>query len=446
MKHSYYNVLSDMEDGTSLLYNTYWESLVRLTAEELQLYEQVESASEEELRNPLYSELEKQHFILDDPNDEADWIQYEYEKYKFNNKVFELIICPTISCNYCCPYCYEKKRPGLMTLEIQDAVMRFVEQSYDDLRFLKLRVTWNGGEPLVGANVIETLSPRFMRFCEEKGIPYHASIMSNGSLADKEMMDRMYKCGVKSMMITFGGKGEVHDCQRPAVNGKSTFDAVYENTLRILRDGTPVNVEYVYDRDNLPSILELADDLTKVENAHLAYCHYPYPKTDYNGDLYDEDGNAMFDLQSTLEARADAFKAIHRASGFDALRWHDVIRPLKHFCGCHTERNYIIDELGYAYKCMCDMDKPQTHALFNVLDAPEDRKLNEEKYCYYMNYNPAQIEPCRTCPVMPICKGTCYIDHDPERFWVTVNCHPIKLAITDYVREYYEALQKEGRA
>ena len=136
MKHSYYNVLSDMEDGTSLLYNTYWESLVRLTAEELQLYEQVESASEEELRNPLYSELEKQHFILDDPNDEADWIQYEYEKYKFNNKVFELIICPTISCNYCCPYCYEKKRPGLMTLEIQDAVMRFVEQSYDDLRFL----------------------------------------------------------------------------------------------------------------------------------------------------------------------------------------------------------------------------------------------------------------------------------------------------------------------
>ena len=445
MKHSYYNVVSKLDDDTSLLYNTYWESLAVLDEDELAAYREVESASEDELQSPLMCQLAQQHFIIDNPEDEADWIQYEYEKDKFNNRVFELVICPTIDCNFRCPYCYEKKRPGMMPLDIQDAVVRFVEECYEELPFLEMRVTWYGGEPLLGADVIEYLSGHFLSFCEKHDIPYHASIMTNGSLADKCMMDRMYACGVKSMMITFGGKGELHDRQRPSVDGSPTYETILENTKRILADGTPVNIECVYDSENLESLVELAGDFARGENSENVYMHYPYPKTDYNNDLVDEDGNQLFDLKAQLKQRASAFEQLHFAAGFDSKRWHSIIRPLHHFCGAHTERDYIIDELGGVYKCMCDMDKPETHQIFNVLDDPDKRKFNLKKLMYYMSYNPVRSKPCRTCRVMPICKGSCFIDHDPERYWVPTSCHPIKVAIVDYVRAYYEALVEEGR-
>lgn len=444
MKYSYYNVLSPLDDGSNLLYNTYWESLAVLNPEESELYKQIEQ-DETSVDVSFTQQLANQHFILEDPEDEADWIQYEYEKYKYNNRIFELTICPTIDCNLRCPYCYEKKRPGMMTEETQDALVHFVEESYDELPFLEMRVTWYGGEPLLGADVIERLSGFFMPFCEKHEVKYHASIMSNGSLADEAMMKRMYACGVESMMITFGGKGSMHDRQRPAVDGTSTFQATYENAKRILADGTPLNLECVYDSENLESCIELVSDFAQCENCANLYMHYPYPKTDYNGDLYDEDGNPLFDLKDKLSKRAESYEALHAAANFDSRRWASIIRPLRHFCGAHTERNFVIDELGRAYKCMCDMDKPETHELFNVCDPQEKRRFNHDKLAYFMTYNPAKTKPCRNCRVMPVCKGACFIDHDPERYWVPTSCHPIKIAIVDYVRAYYEALKKEGR-
>lgn len=437
MKHSYYNVLTNLSEDEYLLYNTNSEAMAVLTSSEKDDYERIGKG--ELAEGPLYEALLANRFILENPEDEASWLEYEYEKYKYNNRLFELIITPTISCNLRCSYCYERKRPGFMSENVQDALIRFVEQSYEQQPFREFRVTWYGGEPLLGANIIERLSKAFLKFCDTHGVAYHASLMTNGSLASKEMMDRMYACGVKSVQVTFGGKGEVHDSERPAVDGTPKFQTIYDNTCRMLDDGTAVHVEYVFDADNIDSCIEVASDLGP---HHNIFTHFPYPKMDYNNDFCDSNGVCRYHLQTPKE-QAQGYRDIILATQPDADHWRQLLHPLKHYCGAQTDRFFVIDEQGRAYKCICDVDKPDTHTLFNVCEPVEERKVNWEKMTYYMGHNPIKNSRCRTCRVLPLCNGYCFIDQDQDRDWVANRCYPMKYAIEDFLRAYYEAKTKE---
>lgn len=438
MKSSYYNILTKLNESEYLLYNTNSEAMAVLTATEKEEYEGIVKG--DIASGKLFDALLSEHYILEDPEIEAKWLEYEFEKYKYNNRLFELIITPTIDCNFCCEYCYEHKRPGLMSKEVQDALISFVEESYNQQPFREFRVTWYGGEPLLGVEIIEYLSKAFLAFCNKHDIAYHAALMTNGSLASKEMMGRMYKCCVKSVQVTFGGKGEIHDNERKSVDGSPSFQTIYDNTQRMLDDGTAVHVEYVYDADNLASCIEVAEDLGPRDNI---FTHFPYPKMDYNNEFYDDYGNCKFNLQSPRD-RAQGYKDIIFATQPDMIHWHQLLRPLKHYCGVQTERFYVIDELGNAYKCICDVDKPETHTLFNILQPADKREINWEKLLYYMGANPVKNKPCRTCSILPICNGYCHIDRDSERDWVPVRCHPMKYVIEDYLKEYYKAKVKEG--
>lgn len=328
MKPSYYNVVVDLGDNEHLLYNTHTEGMVVLSDDERASYDLIAENDyrESELDDnasalELFKELQKRNFILDDPETEASWIEYEYEKYKFNNRLFELIITPTLACNFCCEYCYERKRPGVMSREVQDAIVRFVEESYDDQPFKEFRVTWYGGEPLLSPSTIEYLSEKFLAFCHEHNVAYHAALMTNGSLADESMMKRMYACGIKSVQVTFGGKGEIHDNERKSVDGSSSYQKIYDNTQRMLADGTAVHVEYVFDADNLASCIEVAEEIGPHDNI---FTHFPYPKMDYNNEFYDENGNCKFSLQ-TPEERAFGYRDIIMATKPDAIHWHQLL-------------------------------------------------------------------------------------------------------------------------
>lgn len=432
MRHSYYNILVELGYDEYLLYNTNSEAMAVLDSSEKDDYESVEKGGLNE--GPLFEALLANRFILENPEVEADWLEYEYEKYKYNNRLFELIITPTIACNLCCSYCYEHKRLGIMSADVQEALLRFVEQSYEQQPFREFRVTWYGGEPLLGAGVIERLSKWFLDFCDARNVAYHAALMTNGSLADKAMMDRMYVCGVKSVQVTFGGKGEVHDCERPSLDGSPTFQTIYNNVCRMLDDGTAVHVEYVYDADNIDSCIEVASDLGPHDNI---FTHFPFPKMDYNNEFYDAEGVCRYHLQTPRE-QAQGYRDLILATQPDEIHWHQLLRPLKHYCGVQTDRFFVIDEQGRAYKCICDVDKPETHALFNICEPVEKRKVNWEKMLFYMGSNPVRNARCRTCRVLPLCKGYCFIDQDPKRDRVPNHCYPMKYAIEDFLREYYK--------
>ena len=50
----------------------------------------------------------------------------------------------------------------------------------------RFSVSWYGGEPLMALPIIEKLSEAFFRLCEENGVKYTESIVTNGYLLTKE--------------------------------------------------------------------------------------------------------------------------------------------------------------------------------------------------------------------------------------------------------------------
>ena len=97
-----------------------------------------------------------------------------------------LTICPTMGCNFDCPYCFENHRPGRMSQEVQDDVIALAERMMKASSAKKLDVNWFGGEPLLMPDVIEALSGRLMALAKERTAEYDASIITNGFLLTQE--------------------------------------------------------------------------------------------------------------------------------------------------------------------------------------------------------------------------------------------------------------------
>ena len=72
----------------------------------------------------------------------------------------DLTICPTMGCNFDCPYCFENHFPGVMTESVQDDVAGLAGRMLDEVGAEKLLVIWFGGEPLLAVDVIARLSER----------------------------------------------------------------------------------------------------------------------------------------------------------------------------------------------------------------------------------------------------------------------------------------------
>ena len=102
-----------------------------------------------------------------------------------------LTICPTMGCNFNCPYCFEDHFARKMSASVQDDVVALAGRMLDALRTKDVHVTWFGGEPLLAPDVIESLSGRLMALAEERGGRYEASIVTNGYLLTQDIADML---------------------------------------------------------------------------------------------------------------------------------------------------------------------------------------------------------------------------------------------------------------
>lgn len=85
-----------------------------------------------------------------------------------NDRV-SLTVCPTMGCNFDCPYCFENHRPGRMSPQTQDEVTAMAERMLEASNAKMLEVTWFGGEPLLMPDIIEALTGRLTALAEQRG-------------------------------------------------------------------------------------------------------------------------------------------------------------------------------------------------------------------------------------------------------------------------------------
>ena len=340
-----------------------------------------------------------------------------------------LTICPTMGCNFDCPYCFEDHFAGKMTQEVQDDVVALAERMLDASGTKNIGVTWFGGEPLLAPDIIESLSERLMALAEERGGNYQAGIITNGYLLTQDIVDMLERCKVNSAQVTIDGMGATHDATRRLANGGPTFERITTN-LRELSIPFKVHIRHNVHEDNRAEMDELSafiDELAEKSGNKLRY--YPAPVT--GSGTADERG-AQVDLLCAGNASEVGIR--QEAGRFQKGRGH--------YCGAHTIWSVGIDEKGNLQKCWESIDKPIiSFGTAHDWDPanPLTTASDPDKLTNFLNTAcPVPDDECDECVWLPMCVGGCpYKRLYSERQCVAFKDEPEKyvLALRDRIGE-----------
>ena len=346
-------------------------------------------------------------------------------------RVIGLTICPTVGCNFDCPYCFENHRPGRMSADVQDDVVALAECMMDASGHKNLSITWFGGEPLLAPDVIEALSKRLMALVEERGGEYRAGIITNGYLLTQENVRMLNEHKVSSAQVTLDGIGAAHDATRHLAGGGPTFDRIVEN----LRAPIPFRVSirhnvHAGNRDQMDALRAFVEELAKESGNDIHY--YPAPVS--SSEVADERGEQV-DL---LCGSSDAEVGIKQ----DAWRFSS---GRGHYCGAQSLWVVGIDDKGNLQKCWEAVDKPEisfgTAHDWDPTD-PIASASNPDNLTQYLNTaGPVPDEECRECVWLPLCAGGC----PQKRLFEGRRCVPYKNDAEAYVLALHSRIG-EGKA
>ncbi len=405
--------------------------------------------------------LSRMGILVSSREDELGELSLRYRRDSKSREALTLMIAPTLSCNLRCPYCYEREveHPGIMSEHVQDALCEKTRALLDAGGYHKLKVGWYGGEPLLGIDVIERLTSRFTKM----DIPYEATMISNLTLADDTMVERICACGIATVTTTLDGIGPSHDAHRPARNGASTYERILHAIDSLSARGISVTCLYNIDKTTLPQFKELKGIFEERYTQRAGSAAGASVAADPSSpDLPRQERHAPVTLTA-----AQLFDYLHshgQGNGFDApmydliddpsmvarLEYHGIrdkltavgspmsdsafatmLSPIRIFCGRQLDSYLVVDERGNLYEC--DGDIGYLDRAIGSLDSPG---LAAGELPARSEYDPTEDPECEDCAFLPICMGNCRW----TRNCCGTTCIPWKWVIGEVLRDWIHAI------
>ena len=312
--------------------------------------------------------------------------------------IVSLTICPTMGCNFDCPYCFENHRAGKMSREVQDDVVALAERMLEASGVRRLAVTWFGGEPLLFPDVIESLSGRLMALAEERGCTYKAGIITNGYLLDQGVVDMLAKAKVDTAQVTIDGLGPTHDATRRLAGGGGSFERITSN-LRGLKIPFRVTIRHNVHEGNraeMDGLEALVKRMAEESGNRLDY--YPAPVS----------GSEAADVRGEQVGLLCDSSANEVGVRQEARRF---VRGRGSFCGACMLWSVGVDDKGNLYKCWESVDKLEDsfgHARDWDPKDPIAFASRADNLTKYLNLAaPLPDDECRACVWLPHCAGGC---------------------------------------
>lgn len=400
-KNSVYNILIEKNKNGSLIYNSHSGALFMIDkSTEDFLNEIKENNNPQNFKN--FKSLFKNGYIVDKNIDEVGFFEMKEKHllYSMMANSVHYVICPTMSCNYTCLYCYEHENEkqistDIMSDDVIEKTLEFLKVQINKMNTIKdVKVTWFGGEPLLGINVIEKISRYLILYCQEKDIEYHASIITNGLLFDNNISKRCFeKLKIRMAQITIDGEKEIYR------KYKGTTNEAYDKVIKNIIDASKymrVNVRLNIDKNNYNSVMYAVKSLieNKEMNANIKF--YLAPIKVQKSNILAE---YMLDDEEFYNIKLKFWEMFIKNNYYDFIETE--MPQMKYVsCGALTRNNYIIDPFGDLYKC--------------------ERTIGEKKYCignveeglfYNMQtflFGEFKVDAkCKKCSIYPICRSGC---------------------------------------
>lgn len=431
MKESRFNVYFQADDGIKLAFNSLSCGLAIVDDSYDLLMKSLPLICDGNVPNELlevYQLAKEGNFIVDDQFDELCDLETKRNFQKYNCDNLGLTIAPTLSCNFKCIYCYETSKPGIMTSDVQDKLIDFVKGQADHLR--SLSISWYGGEPLLAKQTIYDLSERFIKICSDKGIEYNAFMISNGSLIDDDIIQKMIKYHINGIQITIDGPAEIHNSRRISRSGDGTFDLIIDNINKLLAtEQIEVVIRINVDKTNNSEVEKLISIMKeRLINNHVKITFgqvtaYTEACKSIESSCYD---NGEFAV-NLLE-----YYDIIEKYEFDEYNPFPYPEAKCNYCCAELLNSFVVDHEGYLYKCWNEVGDTKC-SIGNIID--ENFDLLGFKNGNWVNYNPINNNKCSVCELLPVCMGGC--PHNTKVLNKENVCDLIRYNIKDVMNKYY---------
>lgn len=144
-----------------------------------------------------------------------------------------VVLMPTLDCNFSCPYCFEKSTKHLV--ENNKVYFTALEKYFFENihRYKRVNLSFFGGEPLLVKNELFDLAFKVKKQTINLGIKFSTTIVTNGSLITEKVIDDLIHLNCKSIQITFDGGEDQHNKTRCFINGKPSYSTLIENIHKL---------------------------------------------------------------------------------------------------------------------------------------------------------------------------------------------------------------------
>lgn len=422
MKESKYNVCVE-HNGQHLMFNSRTTATAALDKPARDILDAVRQGAEVE-ETELVKAMEKAGFLVDDFINELQQLEVRYNLGRYEKSGLDLIVAPTMACNFSCPYCYESAKSGIMSVEIQDKIISMAEDFARSGQ--KIKITWFGGEPLLAKEVIYRTSERLIEICEKNKVEYEATIITNGYLLDEATVRKLKEYRVSEAQITLDGLPATHNQKRRLKNntGDPTFDQIVENIILAKKHGIAPAIRINIDKQTQTELKQLVELMIEKGLGEDLYLGYLEGNTDSckgyaaNCLSHEEFAKTYVDYEKLLLAK-------NLKPGY----------PLLHhtYCGADYLYSYVIEPNGNMYKCWNEVgiDKYRIGNIGTCEDYEQFIRNPNENYAKFLTWSPFNFEKCRECSFLPICTGGC--QYNGQRAGEPV-CDRWKYVLGDYIK------------
>ena len=322
-----------------------------------------------------------------------------------SSDAINITIYPTQECNARCFYCFENgERREPMSMETAEKVVSYITHNVtvdDEVVF-----RWFGGEPLVGAHIIDYITENVDAYFKGK-LKFSSIVTTNGfNISDDLIKKAKEKWHAKKFHLTIDGYQEEHD-RRKNYYDKSidAYKKLIEDMTKLIKAGIFVVCRFNLDKKNITQLDEIMHDLEQFKNSDLFYIHTttlrrpPYaPLEDY---ILAQDYDWAYDL---------IWRKMFSYGFYDGIK-HILPLRLRGNCLACVMNEVLINSEGKLFKCL----QHTTEDSHKVGDCTTGVVFNEN----YLEWLDVSIkrEQCQKCAYLPMCSGGCkeyWYENRPE--------------------------------
>ena len=149
-------------------------------------------------------------------------------------------------CNLRCKHCYQEDYNNHMSIENCYLVLKKLDRFFES-KNLSPQINLTGGEPL--------LHPQFFEIANEiKKRDYRLSILTNGTMIDKDMAKKIKNLSPVFVQVSLDGTEEIHD----NIRGVGNFKKALQGIDNLKEAGVKVLVSFTAQKNNYKDFKNLA--------------------------------------------------------------------------------------------------------------------------------------------------------------------------------------------